>query len=105
MEQSVIYHGIPKHDFFAIAVPPSYLRKSIDEDGSIITLMDKKNNLEHKAQIMDMWTFTLDELAHHDAFCYLVYGLSAMKLSIIMLERYPEVKEKESIRFILLKKI
>ena len=105
MDQTIIYHGIPKHDYFAIAIPPSYARKPIEDDGAVITLRDKKHDQEYKAQIMDMWTFTLDELAHQDAFCKLVYGLSAVKLAMTMLERYPEVKEKEMIRFILLKKI
>jgi hypothetical protein len=103
--QSIIYHGIPKHDYFVIAVPPSYARKPIDEDGAVITLKDQKNHLEHKVQIEDMWTFTLDELAHQDALCKWAYGLTAVKLAMVMLERYPEVKEKELIRFILLKKL
>lgn len=98
-------HGIPKQDYFAIAVPPAWVHKSMDEEGAVITLQDPKTSVKTKVQIIDTWTFDIEEFKRHDSLSLLTYGLPASKMAYILKAKYPEIDQSDVVRFVLLKKI
>ena len=104
--KDTIIHGLPCHNYFAIAVPDTWLFKSIDqEDPRVITLQDPKTKVKTKAEIVDSWTWDIDDFVKMNGFSRLVYGLPATKMAPILKSKYPEIDESQVIRFVLLKKI
>jgi hypothetical protein len=102
--KDLIFHAIPQHDYFAIAVPQSWLKKSIDSSGDTVILKDPKSSIEKRCEIMEMWSFTLDEFSMMNAFSLLTYGIPAAKMVNILRAKYPEINDENKVRFILLKK-
>lgn len=103
--KNLIHHGIPKQDYFAIAVPLTWLYKSLDADGEVITLQDPKTNDKTLVQIIDTWLFEMDDFIKMNGFSLLTYGLSAAKLSHVLRAKYPEIDQTNQVRFVLLKKL
>jgi len=103
--KDLIFHAIPQHDFFAIAVPQPWLKKSIDSSGDTVILKDPKSATEKRCEIMEMWNFTLDEFSKMNGFSLLTYGIPAAKMVNILRTKYPEINESNMVRFILLKKL
>jgi len=103
--KNLIHHGIPKQDYFAIAVPPTWLFKSLDTEGEVITLQDPKTHDKTQVQIMDTWEFEMKDFARMNGFSLLTYGLSAAKLSHVLKAKYPEIEQTNQVRFVLLKKL
>ena len=103
--KDLIFHGIPQHDYFAIAVPQPWLKKSSDRSGDTVILKDPKSSTEKRCEIMDMWTFTLDEFSNMNGFSLLTYGIPAAKMANILKTKYPEINDNNVVRFILLKKL
>jgi len=103
--REIIFHGIPRHDYFAIALPISWLKKSIDTQGETVILRDPKTDTEHRCEIVDMWTFDLDEFSTMDGFSLLTYGIPAAKMVNILKIKYPEIEDRNMVRFILLKRL
>jgi len=103
--KDLIFHAIPQHDYFAIAVPQPWLKKSINNNGNTVILKDPKSSTEKRCEIMEMWTFTLDEFSMMNAFSLLTYGIPAAKMVNILRAKYPEINESNVVRFILLKKL
>ena len=106
----MIEHGIPKHDYFAIAQPLSVVVptvKLLDKNYKkpIIEFQDPKTKEKFNAELQDTWTVRIDEFEAQNSFALLVYGLSARKLSNQLQKKYPEIIEKQKVRFLLLKKI
>jgi len=100
-----IFHGIPQHDYFAIALPITWLKKSIDATGDTVLLIDPKTEVERRCEIVDMWTFDLSDFSIMDGFSLLTYGIPAAKMVNILKIKYPEIEERNMVRFILLKKL
>ena len=103
--KDLIFHGIPQHNYFAIAVPQPWLKKSIDKDGETVILKDPKTATERRCEIVEMWTFNLDEFSKMNGFSLLTYGMPAAKMANILRTKYPEINDKNVVRFILLKKL
>jgi hypothetical protein len=104
MKETII-HGVPKPDYFAIAVPPSWLYKPIDEEGAVITLQDPKTKVNTRVRIIDTWTFEMDDFLKMNGWSLLTYSLPAAKLAHVLKAKYPEIDQTNVIRFVLLKKI
>ena len=103
--KDLIFHAIPQHDYFAIAVPQPWLKKSIDSNGDTVILKDPKSATEKRCEIVDMWTFDLDDFSKMNGFSLLTYGIPAAKMVNILKTKYPEINDKNLVRFILLKKL
>jgi len=100
-----ISHGIPQHDYFAIALPMTWLKKSIDTSGDTVMLVDPKTEQESRCEIIDMWTFDLSDFSKMDGFSLLTYGIPAAKMVNILKLKYPEIEDRNMVRFILLKRL
>lgn len=103
--KDLIQHGIPRQDYFAIAVPTTWLFKPINEDGAVITLQDPKTNEKTKVQIIDTWTLEMDEFIKLNGFCLLAYSLPSVKMAYILKAKYPEIEQTNIVRYVLLKKL
>lgn len=106
----MIQHGIPKHDYFAIAQPPSVAKPTVDVLNPdyvkpILDLQDPNTKEKYQAELQDVWTYTLKELEGQNLFCLLVYGIESKKLLKVLEKRYPEIVETQKVRFLVLKKI
>jgi len=100
-----IFHGIPQLNYFAIALPVSWLKKSIDTKEDTVILIDPKTDVENRCQIVDMWTFDLNDFSIMDGFSLLTYGIPAAKMVNILKIKYPEIQDNNVVRFILLKRL
>ena len=105
-----INHGIPSHDYFAIAQPSSVFQPTVDSlepsyKRPILELEDPYTHEKCKAELYDIWRFTIAEFEGMNAFCRLVYGIDAPTLSKHLRQRYPEIEQTQKISFLLLKKI
>lgn len=101
-----INHGIPKHPYFAIAVPPSALHRSIDQtENEIILLKDPKTGEENMVEFLDSWLLKIDDFIKQNGFSLLNYGLPAVKMAHILRTKYPEIDQTNEVRFVLLKKL
>lgn len=106
-----IKHGMPKSDFFTIAVP--YNGRPISEYVSIqdvplkkITLKDPRTGKAIVAEIHDMWRLKTDEDGHLiNSFSKLTYGITGNKLVRHMKDTYPNFSKHLIIDFLLLKKL
>lgn len=103
--KDLIFHAIPQHDYFAIAVPKPWLKKSIDSSGDTVILKDPKSATEKRCEIIDMWDFELEDFSKMNGFSLLTYGIPAAKMANILRTKYPEINDKNVVRFILLKKL
>lgn len=103
--RETIIHGIPRHDYFAIALPVTWLKKSIDKAGETVILKDPKTDAENRCEIIEMWTFDVDEFSSMDGFSLLTYGIRAKKMVNILKTKYPEIEQNNVVRFVLLKKL
>ena len=103
--KDLIFHAIPQHDYFAIAVPQPWLKKSIDSSGDTVILKDPKSTIENRCEIIDMWDFELEDFSKMNGFSLLTYGIPAAKMANILRAKYPEINDKNLVRFILLKKL
>lgn len=103
--KDLIHHGIPKHDYFAIAVPVSWLFKSYDTEGGVITLQDPKTQEKTKVQIMETWLLEMDEFIKLNGFSLLTYGITSLKLATVLRAKYPEIDQSNQVRYVLLKKL
>ena len=104
--KDLIYHGIPNHDYFTIAVPPSWLYKSLDAtEGDVITLQDPKTNEKTKVQITETWLIEMADFVKMNGFSLWAYGLLAAKLATILRAKYPEIDQTNLVRYVLLKKL
>jgi hypothetical protein len=106
----LILHGIPKHDYFVIAQPPSVLAPTVDslEPGyvkPIISLKDPATQEIIQCEVNGFWTLDTEVFDSYNAFSLLAYGIEAKKLLKVLNRRYPEIELNHSVRFILLKKI
>ncbi len=101
-------HGIPKHSYFAIVVPPSKFHPTLDavDPGykkPVILLHDPKTKERTTAEVQDTWTIPLDEFKAAKGFVLLIYGVDAEKLAAVLCRRYPEIEKKKTVRILLLK--
>jgi len=103
--KEIIIHGIPKQDYFAIAVPPTWLYKPIDGEGAVIKLQDPRTNLQTRVRIIETWTYGIDEFLKMNGWSLLTYSLPAAKLAHVLKTKYPEIDQTELVRFVLLKKV
>lgn len=106
----MIEHGIPKHDYFAICQPPSVVVptvKALNENYKkpIIEFQDPNSKEKYNAELQDILTCTTQELEYMNMWCLLTYGIESRKLLKVLQKRYPEIIEKQKVRFLLLKKI
>lgn len=102
----MISHGIPNHPYFAIAQPPSLSIPGPDDEGlRIIEMKDPKTGENTRAEFIDVWRFSIEELLPANAFCRLVYGIEAAKLVKVLCQRYPEIEKNQTVHFLLLKKL
>lgn len=98
-----IHHGIPSHNFFAIAQPPTPGLYS-EKIGQQFVIQSPKNpNEKCTAELVDMWRITLQELP--DSYCLLTYGLPKAKLLPVLFKKYPLIHQKQQVHFYLLKKL
>ena len=104
--KDLIYNNVPADKtYFAIAVPSTWLHKPIGADGAIITCQDKDTNAKTKCQIMETWTFGMEEFLNMNGFSLLTYQLPASKIAFILRAKYPEIDQTNVVRFVLLKKL
>lgn len=106
----MISHGMPDHPFFAIAMPPSVVKPSIEEldpdyKKPVLELQDPKTSNKISAELQGTWTVSTIEFEKMNSFCLLVYGIESKKLLKVLERRYPEIQEKQTVRFLLLKKL
>ncbi|HET6558091.1 MAG TPA: hypothetical protein VFG54_12300 [Prolixibacteraceae bacterium] len=106
----MIEHGIPRHEYFAIAQPPSVAKPTVDSWNPdyvkpVFDFQDPKSKDKFQAELQDILTFTTQELSNANMFCLLTYGIEAKKLLKVLEKRYPEISAKNKVRFLLLKKI
>lgn len=106
----MIEHGIPKHDFFAIAQPISVVMPTVkilndDYQKPVLDLQDPNLKQNYKAELQDTWTIDIDQFEAMNAFVLLCYGLTARKLLNQLQKKYPEIEQTKKVRFLLLKKI
>lgn len=106
----MIAHGIPKHDYFAIAQPISVVLPTVQllDEGyvkPIIDLQDPNSQVKYRAELQDTWTYSLDDFENLNSFCLLAYGIGSRKLLKVLEKRYPDIVETQKVRFLLLKKI
>lgn len=104
----MISHGLQNHPYFAIAQPPSFVIPEANAEGlRIVEMKDPKSSSGEiiKAEFVDIWRLTVTELIIAKAFCKLVYGIEPEKLIKVLCKRYPEIEEKQTIHFLLLKKL
>lgn len=105
-----ISHGIPQHDYFTIALPPSVISptvRSLEPDyvKPILTLKDPHTDQVVQAEVNGFWTVDTEVFDSYNEFCLLAYGIEAKKLLKVLIRRYPEIELKHTVRFVLLKKI
>ena len=103
--KEIIIHGIPKQNYFAIAVPPTWLYKPIDGEGAVIRLQDPNTNHLTRVQIIETWLFEINDFVKMNGWSLLTYGLPAGKLAHVLRVKYPEIDQTELVRFVLLKKL
>jgi len=106
----MIEHGIPKHDYFAIAQPISVAHPTIDVlkpdyVKPILDFQDPNSKVKFQAELQDTWTVSSAELEFMNSLCLLTYGIEAKKLLKVLEKRYPEIVQTKKVRFLLLKKI
>lgn len=106
----MISHAIPDHPFFAIAQPPSAVSPTVDNlepdyKKPIIELQDPKTSAKISAELQDTWTISTDDFERMNSFVLLCYGIESKKLLKVLEKRYPEIQEKQTVRFLLLKKL
>ena len=102
----MILHGLPNHPYFAIAQPPSFKAPEANSEGAvIIELQDPKTKEITWAVLVDTWRLSIDEFLPARAFSRLIYGIEPDKLLKVLIKRYPEIEEKQTIHFLLLKKL
>lgn len=97
-----IPHGIPKHNYFAIAQPPTPGAYS-DKVGKEIVIKNPKTDDECKVLIEEIWRLKIKDIP--DSFCKLTYGLNKAKLMAVLKNKYPLIETKQEVQFLLLKKI
>ena len=99
-----ISHGIPKSNFFCIALPENSLSKfERINNNEVIELKDPKTEDIIKAEIHDIWTYPIHFLP--DSLSKLAYGITGSQLQNVMLKRYTEFNKIQNVEYILLKKI
>jgi uncharacterized protein YqfB (UPF0267 family) len=105
--KDIIPHGIPNPRHFKIAVPPSWVHVPIDrpDEPITVTLEDPKTLARTKVEVVDMWTFTMEEFRRYNHMCLEAYDLPAAKMETILRAKYPEIDQKNVVRFVLLKKL
>lgn len=106
----MISHAIPDHPYFAIAQPPSVVQPTVDElepdyQKPILELQDPKTLDKISAELQATWTVSSTEFERMNSFTLLVYGIESKKLLKVLEKRYPEIQEKQTVRFLLLKKL
>jgi len=102
----MIIHGLQNHPYFAIAQPPSFVIPEANAEGlRIVEMKDPKSTEVIKAEFVDIWRLKITELLTAKAFCKLVYGIDPDKLVKVLAKRFPEIEEKQTIHFLLLKKL
>lgn len=100
----IINHGIPKHNFFCIALPEESESKfDRINNNQVIKLKDPKSNELFKAEIHDIWKFPIHFLP--DGLTKLVYGITGEQLRNVMLKKYPEFQKTTNVEYLLLKKL
>jgi hypothetical protein len=102
----MISHGLQNHPYFAIAQPPSFVIPEANAEGQcVVEIKDPKTGEVIKTEFIDIWRISVDELLPAKAFCKLVYGIDPDKLVKVLAKRFPEIEEKQTIHFLLLKKL
>lgn len=104
--KELIYHGIPEQNYFLIAVPPSWLHKSMDEEGSCFVMQDPKTNVKTNVQLMAIWTDSVPDFVKHWGIkANLIYSMDAAATAKVLKLKYPEINETNILRIALLKKL
>lgn len=106
----IIQHGVPKHDFYGIVLPPSYIVPSVDERAQDYTkpiheFRDPFTNEFYKAQVYGVATLTVQEFIYQQIPSYLAYGVPPQVAVIELQRRYREIRETQKLRYIVLKKL
>lgn len=105
--KEIIPHGIPKHDYFKIAVPQSWVQIPIDRPEAPITaiLEDPKSKERTTVEIVETWTLDMEEFLRYNSMSLETYGIPAAKMETVLRAKYPEIDQTNVVRYVLLKKI
>ena len=96
-EPFIIDQGRPSSRYFTVAVAhPGHSPKI----GRTVICRNAKTNTEVKAVCRAYFTFEWIEIP--DSFCLLQYGLNSLKLKTALEENFPEFRDKDQVRFLLL---
>ncbi len=100
-----INHGIPKHEFFGIAVPHNSDQHSPIVNGQKpqYKLVDPKSKESITAEAWGAWKFPLDDLP--EALIRLVYGFPAETVKAQLKRKHPELELNPNVSIILMKRI
>lgn len=106
----MIEHGVPKHDYFAIAQPLSVVKPTVDEllpeyVKPILDFKDPKTNKKYQAELHGTFTYELRDFEQMNSFCLIIYGIESKKLLKVLEKKYPEIAQTQKVRFLVLKKI
>lgn len=98
---------MPVTSYFIIAQPKcKYDEPRIDRvDKPIVTLNDAKKKKAYQAELIDLWTVEEKDFDAMNAISLMAYGMTASKLKVHMLEKYPQLKEEFEIEYWLLKRL
>ena len=99
-ELFIINQGRPLSRYFTIAVAhPGYS----PEIGKRVLCRNMKTNSQTLAVCRDYFTFEWIHIP--DSFCLLQYGINSLKLKTALEDSFPEFREKDQVRFLLLEEI
>ena len=106
----IINHGVPKHKFFAIAVPLSVVPSTIDskEPGyikPIHTLVDPNTGEKTEAEVQETATLTLAEFINVSIPSLLAYGIPSKPVANELQRRFPEIKKTQQVRYVVFREL
>jgi len=99
-EMFVINQGRPSSRYFVVATA---FPGSSPEIGKRVVCRNLKANSQTIAVCRDYYTFEWIKIP--DSFCLLHYGINSLKLKTVLENSFPEFREKEQVRFLLLEEI
>jgi hypothetical protein len=106
----MIHHGIPRSPFFYIIQPPageSYSARVQPNNPEfkkrVITGRDPKSGQTWKAELWDIMKIKIHKLPDHMSRD--IYGVNSAQLKPLLEQRYPEIRTKQEIEILQLKKL
>lgn len=100
-----IKQGIPKHNFFVVAVPKVTFEEPLVPGQTKVKMVNPSTNEITDAVYVAHWDkMDEKEFSIANSFCILAYGCSPRFIVPKLLDQYPDLKENFSVQYWLLKK-